>query len=79
MTGIWHWLVIEGLNKDLVAASVGAAVAHAIAWRPLRALRKRQERIADLLDTKTPGGLGDVARVMQGQPAEPDSSSSERA
>jgi HAMP domain-containing protein len=64
---MWSWLVAQGLIKDLIAASVAVAVGHVFAWRPLRAHRRRLDRIADLLDTGTPGGLGELAKGMQGQ------------
>jgi hypothetical protein len=61
---MWGWLVAQGLIKDLIAATVAVVVGHVFAWRPLRAHRRRLDRIADLLDTKTPGGLADVAKGM---------------
>jgi hypothetical protein len=71
---LWGWLVAQGLIKDLIAASVAVIVGHVFAWRPWRAHRQRMDRIADLLDTKTPGGLADVAKSV----AQPSNSSSER-
>jgi hypothetical protein len=72
---MWGWLVAQGLIKDLIAATVAVAVGHAVAWRPWRAHRRRMDRIADLLDTSTPGGLGDLKAAGA---AEPSNSSSER-
>ncbi len=71
---MWHWLVAQGLVRDLLAASVGVIVTHLFAWRPWHAQRQRLDRIADLLDTHTPGGLADVAKGI----TQPDNSSSER-
>lgn len=61
----WHWLVVNGLYRDLIAAGIGLVVTHAVAWRPLRKAAARQERIADLLDTDSPGGLADVKGALE--------------
>ena len=58
----WHWLIVNGLYKDLIAATVALIVTRAAAWRPLKRLR----RIEDLLDTDSPGGLRDVVRALRG-------------
>lgn len=65
----WHWLLRYGLYKDVLATAVALTGARIVAWRPLREHRRRQERIADLLDTSTPGGLGDLdAALNRGAP-----------
>lgn len=63
MGHIGHWLVTNGLWKDLLAATVALIVARIAAWRPLKRLR----RIEDLLDTDSPGGLHDVVRALRGE------------
>ena len=60
MGHIGHWLVANGLYKDILATSIAAVVARLAAWRPLRDHARRQDRIADLLDTDSPGGLTDL-------------------
>lgn len=62
---MWHWLVANGLYRDLLAATVGVIVTHLFAWRPLRAHRRRQEKIIGLLDTGKPGGLTDVVDAVK--------------
>ena len=62
---MWHWLVANGLYRDLIAATVAVIVTHLFAWRPLRAHRRRQERIIGLLDTGKPGGLTDVVSAVK--------------
>lgn len=69
----WARLVADGLLRDILAAAVGGAITPALAWRPWRAHQKRQDRIIDLLDTSTPGGLADLVpkptgRRVPGQP-----------
>ena len=58
--GWWQWLVAQGLYRDLVGTAIALGGARLVAWRPLREHRKRQDKIADLLDTKTDGGLKDI-------------------
>ena len=62
MGSTWHWLIANGLYKDLLAAVVALAVTRVAAWRPMRRLR----RIEDLLDTNSPGGLREVVRALRG-------------
>jgi hypothetical protein len=69
---IWQWLVAQGLIKDVIAAAVAVVVGHAVAWRPWRAHRRRLDKIVDALDTKTPGGLADVARTMRQPDGSPE-------
>ena len=64
MGSTWHWLITNGLYKDLLAAVVALAVTRVAAWRPMRRLR----RIEDLLDTDSPGGLHDVVKALRAEP-----------
>lgn len=71
----YAWLVANGLWRDLLAALIGLTVTRAAAWGPLKHLRAlaaenaaRQDRIADLLDTTTPGGLTEVKTLLEHQP-----------
>jgi hypothetical protein len=66
---VWRWLVAAGLYRDLVATTIALGGARLIAWRPLRKHLANQERTADLLDTKTPGGLHDLLPVRDVPPA----------
>lgn len=66
LDGYWNYLVYLGFYRDVLSATVGGTVAlgiaHLIQLLPgIRKSRKTQEVIADRLDTKTPGGLGDFA------------------
>lgn len=70
----YAWLVGNGLWRDLLAALIGLTVTRAAAWGPLKHLRAlaaenaaRQDRIADLLDTSTPGGLHEVKALLEHQ------------
>ena len=65
--GWWQWLVAQGIYRDLVATVTALILGRLLAWRPLREIRRQlrqhqesQARIADLLDTRTPGGLADL-------------------
>lgn len=60
----WGWLVAQGLYKDLLATVVAAVAGHLAAYLPLRAHRRRQDKIADLLNTDTPGGLAEVVKAV---------------
>jgi hypothetical protein len=70
----WHWLIMNGLYKDLLAATVALAVTRIAALRPMRRLR----RIEDLLDTDSPGGLRDVVRALTGDTGRKDGDEEER-
>lgn len=61
MTALWHWLEAQGFVRDVVGTVVALAGAHFVGWRPHHH-QKVQEKIADRLDTTTPGGLGDLVR-----------------
>lgn len=62
----WTWLVNEGLYRDLVAVGAAAIVTPVIALRPFKKIVKKQEVIADSLDTSTPGGLTDLLHAIEG-------------
>ena len=69
---LWHWLVAQGFEKDVIAAAVAVAVGHVFAWRPYQKHRKAQDeitrtqaKIADRLDTSTPGGLADLIKITE--------------
>jgi hypothetical protein len=59
----WHWLVNEGLLRDVVAV-VSAGVVSPILAVPAKRFRATQKDIADKLDTTTPGGLKDVVDML---------------
>lgn len=73
MRGAWGWLVAAGFWHDVVGWAVFTVCTAAAAWwkaRPwVREHLERQKRIADLLDTETPGGLAEVARLLRDQHA----------
>jgi hypothetical protein len=68
----WHWLIANGLYKDLLAAVVALTVTRMAAWRPLRRLAASQRRIEDLLNTDSPGGLREVVRALRGDGGDQD-------
>jgi hypothetical protein len=59
-----HWLQVNGLWTAVIAWMVFSALTVAAAWRPWSKHRKVQEKIADNLDTTTPGGLTDLVRAV---------------
>jgi hypothetical protein len=66
---IFEWLVQNNLFKAAVAFFVtlilGAAVAVITCpWKAWQRRRRTQERIADSLDTSTPGGLTDLVHRL---------------
>jgi hypothetical protein len=75
----WGWLVANGLLKDAVSWAVFTGLTAAFAWwkgrhlwrewREHKATQERiadhQGRIADLLDTGTPGGLADLVEAVK--------------
>jgi hypothetical protein len=60
----YNWAVINGLWRDVIAATVagiiGYGLAHLLSWRPKQRLR----RIERFLDTSEPGGLTDVVDAI---------------
>lgn len=69
MEAAWNWLVENGLWRDVLAAVVALIVGNVFALRTIRKAFRRhaagQERISDLLDTSTPGGLAEVVGVIR--------------
>jgi hypothetical protein len=59
----WHWLVNEGLLRDIVAV-VSAGVVSPVIAVPVKRFQNTQKDIADKLDTSTPGGLKDVVDML---------------
>jgi hypothetical protein len=76
---IYAWLYAQGLWKSVIAVCVAFTVGRIVRFRPLKrihAQNKRLEaqnvraeaqgkRIEDLLNTETPGGLGDVVDALK--------------
>jgi hypothetical protein len=67
---MWRWLIENGLWSSLIGAILGFLVGIGGAW--LLGIRKawhrhehQQERIANALDTSTPGGLHDVLSAIK--------------
>lgn len=63
--GAWHWLVANDLWHAVVATLVSIPAAVLTAWAPWKRHRASQRRIADLLDTTTPGGLADLNETLK--------------
>lgn len=60
---VWHFLVGHHLYDALVSWGVAAVCGVVLRFMVIdnwHSLMREQERIADLLDTTTPGGLGDL-------------------
>lgn len=58
---IWSWL-----GANAAAAAVLTVVSLFITW-VLRVIVQELRKIRDLLDTDTPGGLGDLKRELEKQ------------
>lgn len=68
--GVYQWLEQNNLWKAAIAFGVTLALGIALtaAMRPWQAWKKHratQEKIADRLDTSTPGGLADLVKALQ--------------
>jgi hypothetical protein len=61
----WEWLVAEGIYRDIVSAVVVTIIAPLLAFKPLRKHFKTQKKIANELDTSTPGGITDLLHAVQ--------------
>ena len=61
----FHWLVANGLWRDVLATVIGLGAARALAARPIKNVKASQARQEDLLDTSTPGGLAEVHAELQ--------------
>lgn len=67
---VWDWLVANGLFRDVLATAIGLGSAKLLTVRIIREHKQSQAQIADLLDTKTPGGLTDVLSAVKEQSGE---------
>lgn len=69
---VFHWLIRNGLYNAVITWAVFALGAWLLAWLKLiplwRHYKAQQERIVDLLDTDTPGGLKDVVEALREEP-----------
>jgi hypothetical protein len=61
---IAHWLVANNFWVSVLAWCVFGSLTAIAAWRPLKRHQKTQAKIANDLDTKTPGGLTDVLNAV---------------
>lgn len=61
---VGQWLIQEGVYRDLIAALVGVAVTTLVGFIPFRKSQRRSAKVADALDTSTPGGLTDVMYAL---------------
>lgn len=62
---IYAWLDNDGgLWKAVIGFWVVAAFTWLVGVLPWRRSRRVQQKIADSLDTKTPGGLADLVRAV---------------
>jgi hypothetical protein len=68
----WNWLVANNLLKDVIQLSVAAVFGFFLArvpWRrQVRQQAKNQAALMHKLDADTPGGLGDIAVLLQNLP-----------
>jgi hypothetical protein len=55
---------VNGFWTAVIAWAVFSVLTVAAGWIPWRRNRKTQERIADSLDTSTPGGLTDLVQAV---------------
>lgn len=61
---VYHWLELQGLYRSVVGGVVGFMLARTLGWRP-RKHAQDQARLIDQLDTTTPGGLGELTRLLE--------------
>jgi hypothetical protein len=73
---VWWWLQENNLLKAVVAWSVGLLLNSVWAVRLFVRNRKHQKEMLDRLDTQTPGGLGEIKRLLQGE-QDPDDNGSD--
>lgn len=73
---IYWWLEANNLWKACVAWGVGLTLNAAWAIRlwikKQREDKKRHDDLVNLLDTETPGGLGELKRIIQEEQEDPD-------
>lgn len=73
---VYWWLEANNLWKAAVAWSVGLALNSVWAVRLFMRNRKRHADLMDKLDTATPGGLGEIKRLLEGE-EDPDDNGSD--
>lgn len=65
----WNWLVANNLLKDVIQLAVAAIFGFFLGRLPWKHLKKQQAKnqaaVMDKLDADTPGGLGDIATLLQ--------------
>ena len=59
-----HWLQVNGFWVAVIAWTVFTGLTVAVGWLPWRRNRRMQQKIADSLDTSTPGGLTDLVNAV---------------
>lgn len=64
----WHFLYINGFWGDIIMWCVTAMLSWLWVHRLWKKSHHTQKRIADLLDTSTPGGLTDVMDRLHNAP-----------
>lgn len=69
MIAVWHWLVENNFLKDVLSWVVVVILSSILAKLRLVPLWKehmeKQNKIADLLDANTPGGIADLIASQQ--------------
>ncbi len=64
MLHLYHALVQAGLYHYILAWTVATVLTWLVAHRKYLQHKRTQERIADLLDTRTPGGLAELLKTI---------------
>jgi hypothetical protein len=65
---VWHWLVAHGLYNFAVAWGVGFVLGGLLipfVRKLLHGSKNELSKIADLLDTETSGGLGELKKLVE--------------
>ena len=69
---VFNWLVANNLWRDVIQLSVASIFGYVLGRLPWKRLKKQQARnqaaVMDKLNAETPGGLGDIATLLQGLP-----------
>jgi hypothetical protein len=63
--GVWHWLILHNLWQSVISWAVFTALNGFWALRLWKKHRHAQADIQDKLDTDTPGGLGEIAKLLK--------------
>jgi len=61
---IYSWLIHNHLWPAVVSWFVGILLGAMFSWIPFKKHLRKQNDIADKLDTKTPGGMRDIALLL---------------